>query len=85
MECGHGGGCGTIFRIQNPWTQTRRYDPTGAYIYRWLPELRCVAPERLQAPPEAGRVLAPGYPSPIVDHSQERDRTLARFKIAKLR
>src|SRR5258707_13177522 len=23
------------FRIQNPWSQTKRYDPDGAYIRRW--------------------------------------------------
>ncbi len=82
-SAGTGADAAPYFRIQNPWTQTKRYDPSGAYIQRWLPELRGVSPERFLAPPADGRPLAPGYPLPIVDHSRERDRTLARFKQAR--
>ena len=71
-------GCGTdaapYFRIFNPVTQGRRFDPDGEYIRRYVPELTD-APD----PHEPG-VLAADYPAPIVDHSRERDEALARFQ-----
>lgn len=71
-------GCGTdaapYFRIFNPVTQGRRFDPEGNYIRSYVPELADV-PD----PHEPG-VLAPGYPAPIVDHAHERDVALARFQ-----
>lgn len=82
-SAGTGADAAPYFRIQNPWTQTKRYDPEGRYIKHWLPELRDVPPERLCEPPKDGRSIAPGYPLPIVDHSTERDRTLALFEAAK--
>jgi len=78
-SAGTGADAAPYFRIQNPWTQTKSYDPDGAYIRHWVPELKAVSPERFLAPPKDGRALAPGYPLPIVDHSTERDRTLAIF------
>jgi hypothetical protein len=39
------------FRMQNPWTQAKRFDPDGEYIQRWVPELRAVRSNRLFAPP----------------------------------
>ena len=76
---GTGADAAPYFRIQNPWTQTKRYDPEGSYIRRWVPELREVSPERFMEPPSGGRSIAPGYPLPMVEHSRERDRTLAIF------
>lgn len=79
-SAGTGADAAPYFRIQNPWTQTARYDPEGKYIKRWIPELGKVAAKRFQAPPENKLSLAPGYPLPCVDHKTERDRTLAIFK-----
>jgi deoxyribodipyrimidine photo-lyase len=71
-------GCGTdaapYFRIFNPVTQGRRFDPDGDYIRRCVPELADV-PD----PHEPG-VFAPDYPGPIVDHARERDEALSRFQ-----
>jgi deoxyribodipyrimidine photo-lyase len=78
-SAGTGADAAPYFRIQNPWTQTKSYDPAGDYIRQWVPELRSVPAERLLAPPKDGRPLAPGYPRPIVDHATERERTLAIF------
>lgn len=75
---GTGADAAPYFRIQNPWTQTRRYDPDGEYIKKWIPELRDVAPEHFFAPPASG-CLAPNYPAPIVDHAAAREKTLALF------
>jgi deoxyribodipyrimidine photo-lyase len=69
------------FRIQNPWSQSKRFDPDGAYIKRWVPELRDVPAQRLHSPPSAE--LSPGYPLPMVDHQREREVTLEMFRRSK--
>ena len=79
-SAGTGADAAPYFRIQNPWSQTARYDPDGVYIKRWLPELADVHPSRFLEAPPAGKPIAPDYPLPCVDHKTERDRTLAIFK-----
>lgn len=68
------------FRIQNPWSQTKRYDVKGEYIKRWVPELRDVPAARFCEPPQPGFPLAKGYPLPIVDHAEARDAALDMFR-----
>ncbi len=68
------------FRIQNPWSQTKRFDPDGAYIKRWVPELRDVPAAQFCEPPAAGLALAKGYPTPMVDHHREREVALEMFR-----
>ena len=75
-------GCGTdaapYFRIFNPVTQGRRFDPNGDYVRRYVPELAEVdgadvhEPWRLREKPD-------GYPGPIVDHKAERSESLRRL------
>lgn len=79
-SAGTGADAAPYFRIQNPWSQTARYDPDGTYIKRWVPELATVDPKKFLAPPKDGRPIAPGYPLPCVDHDRERKRTLEIFK-----
>jgi deoxyribodipyrimidine photo-lyase len=79
-SAGTGADAAPYFRIQNPWTQSARYDPDGTYIKRWVPELSQVDPKLLALPPTDGKPIAPGYPLPCVDHATERDRTLRIFK-----
>jgi deoxyribodipyrimidine photo-lyase len=78
-SAGTGADAAPYFRIQNPWTQTKRYDPQGDYIRTWVPELKKVPAERLLEAPKDNRALAAGYPLPCLDHGTERDRTLAIF------
>ncbi len=66
------------FRIQNPWSQTARFDPAGDYIKKWIPELRDVRAEDLCQPHTTP--LAKGYPLPMVDHHHERDVALEMFR-----
>ncbi len=79
-SAGTGADAAPYFRIQNPWTQTGRFDPQGTYIKRWLPELAAVPPQNFLRPPATKRPIAPDYPLPILDHDTERQRTLAIFQ-----
>lgn len=79
-SAGTGADAAPYFRIQNPWTQSARYDPDGMYIKRWVPELKDVPAKLLMAPPKDGKPIAHDYPMPIVDHGTERNRTLEIFK-----
>ena len=38
------------FRIFNPVTQSERFDPQGAFIRRWVPELRLLGGKAIHAP-----------------------------------
>ena len=75
------------FRIFNPVTQSEKFDAEGRFIKRYLPQLANVPPKWIHAPWQAsveqlaafGVKLGENYPSPIVDHAEARQRTLARF------
>ncbi|MEI6323386.1 MAG: deoxyribodipyrimidine photo-lyase [bacterium] len=82
-SAGTGADAAPYFRIQNPWSQTKRYDPEGSYIRKWVPELRNVSKASLLDPPVDGRPIAPGYPLPMLHHAEERDRTLDLFALHK--
>ena len=76
---GTGVDAAPYFRIFNPVTQSRRFDPRGTYLRRWLPELRGLGDDAIHAPWEQG-VRVEGYPAmPIVDLAQGRDEALARL------
>ena len=82
-SAGTGADAAPYFRIQNPWTQTKSYDPKGEYIRHWVPELKHAPLEHLLEPPEEGSLFRSpggGYPAPMVVHRGERDRTLDMFK-----
>ena len=88
-------GCGAdaapYFRIFNPVLQAKRYDPEGAYVRRWLPELTGIPVRYLHEPwaapeqvlKEARFELGRDYPSPIVDHAMARKRALHAFAVLK--
>jgi deoxyribodipyrimidine photo-lyase len=68
------------FRIFNPWLQQQKFDAEGAYIHRWVPELRSVSPKRLhQWHKETGGLLREEYPAPIVDHRVASQHAKAMF------
>jgi deoxyribodipyrimidine photo-lyase len=81
-SAGTGADAAPYFRIQNPWTQTKSYDPQGAYIRHWVPELKDAPLAALFEPPPPGDLFSnrAGYPEPMVDHRTARDATLAFFK-----
>jgi deoxyribodipyrimidine photo-lyase len=78
---GTGTDAAPYFRVFNPVTQGRKFDPDGSYIRRWVPELAALGDQDIHAPWEMPqRPLGLGdYPDPIVDHAAERDEALARY------
>ena len=88
-------GCGAdaapYFRIFNPMTQGEKFDPDGAYVRRWCPELAGLDNKVIHAPFKAteealhaaGVVLGDTYPRPIVDHAAARAAALAGYEAVK--
>lgn len=90
-------GCGAdaapYFRIFNPVSQGEKFDPDGAYVRRWVPELAQLPSQWINRPWEAPRdvlkaagvALGENYPPPIVDHAEARERALTALKQATAR
>jgi deoxyribodipyrimidine photo-lyase len=77
---GTGTDAAPYFRVFNPTSQGEKFDPTGEYVRRWVPELAGVDTKHVHDPSSLGLLAPPGYPAPIVDHSAERNEALARYK-----
>ncbi|WP_249788173.1 deoxyribodipyrimidine photo-lyase [Bradyrhizobium sp. NBAIM01] len=88
-------GCGAdaapYFRIFNPQLQGEKFDPDGAYVRCWVPELKALPAKLIHRPwqatpielASAGITIGKTYPQPIVDHAGARERALAAY--AKIR
>lgn len=82
---GTGADAAPYFRIFNPTSQGKKFDPDGAFILRWLPELKPVPTKLLHTPQTWLDENRPdhGYPRPIVDHAEARRQTLDRYQQLK--
>ena len=88
-------GCGAdaapFFRIFNPVTQGRKFDPRGDYIRRWVPELKELPDPWIGRPWEADPSvlrkanlrLGRDYPEPVVSHAVARDVALEAYQKVK--
>lgn len=80
---GTGADAAPYFRIFSPIAQAQKFDASGKYIRRWVPELARLPDAALAAPweqPELLRRLAPGYPvRPIVDLKASREAALEAY------
>ena len=63
-------------RVFNPTRQARRFDPEGAYVRRWVPELEGVEGELAHEPWRVAQAAPRGYPRPIVAHEEAVRRFL---------
>jgi len=77
---GSGTDASPYFRVFNPTTQGQKFDPDGAYVRRWVPELRGIAGKAVHTLPDGP---PRGYPEAMVDHRQERSVALQRFEAIK--
>ncbi len=77
-------GCGTdaspFYRVFNPITQGRKFDPAGDYVRKYVPELRSVQGGAVHEPWDLPGGIPAGYPERIVDHAAERQEALARYE-----
>lgn len=88
---GTGTDAAPYFRVLNPVLQAKRFDPSGAYVRRYVPELDSVPHSRIFEPwrmsddqqAAAGCVIGRDYPAPIVDHALARRAILARYEAAR--
>jgi deoxyribodipyrimidine photo-lyase len=88
---GSGADAAPYFRVFNPVLQGEKFDPDGAYVRYWVPELAQLPANVIHRPwsamplelAAAGVVLGKTYPAPIVDHKAGRERALATY--ARLR
>ncbi len=73
------------FRIFNPYSQSKKCDPDGAFIRRFVPELSDVEAPEIHDPSSIPALLHErvDYPEPIVDHSATRAHAVEAFKALK--
>lgn len=84
-------GCGVdaapYFRIFNPVLQSQKFDPNGAYIRQWVPELATIKNKSIHAPWEDADsksvYMNTSYPKPIINHADARTRALHYYQQLK--
>lgn len=89
---GTGTDAAPYFRIFNPALQGKKFDPQGAYVRQWVPELAVVPGEYIHTPwimsfekqEQLGCIIGKNYPAPIVDHAIARQRVLSAYRKKKL-
>ncbi|WP_048441506.1 deoxyribodipyrimidine photo-lyase [Caenimonas sp. SL110] len=69
------------FRIFNPVSQSRRFDPDGKFIAIYLPQLAALGPRLIHEPWTAAPTK--NYAAPIVMHDEAREKTLKRYAVVK--
>jgi deoxyribodipyrimidine photo-lyase len=80
---GTGTDASPYFRVFNPVTQGKKFDPDGDYVRRWVPELAHLPGKRAHEPWAAEDGYDRGYPHPVVDHAEERAEALRRYEAAR--
>ena len=80
---GTGTDAAPYFRVFNPVTQGVRFDPDGAYVRRWVPELAHLPGQAVHEPWAHASGYDGGYPRRIVDHAAERTEALRRYEAAR--
>jgi deoxyribodipyrimidine photo-lyase len=88
-------GCGAdaapYFRIFNPVLQGEKFDGSGLYVRKWVPELKNMPDKYIHKPwmapvdvlRAAGVDLGKTYPHPLVDHNDARESALEAYKQIK--
>jgi deoxyribodipyrimidine photo-lyase len=88
---GTGTDAAPYFRIFNPILQSKKFDPQGIFIHKWIPVLSQMPLKYIHTPWELpaddqkkfGCIIGKDYPAPIIEHSFARQRTLQAYKLTK--
>jgi deoxyribodipyrimidine photo-lyase len=88
---GTGTDAAPYFRIFNPVLQGKKFDPHGAFIRRWVPELSSIPDDFIHTPwampddvqHQTGCRIGKNYPAPIVDHATARQYALVEYRRGK--
>jgi len=72
---GSGADAAPYFRIFNPITQSQKFDPTGEYIRKWVPEISHLTNKEIHRPLKREK-----YPAEIIDLKLSRERALRIYK-----
>lgn len=67
------------FRIFNPYQQSKKFDPEGSFIRKYVPEIAAIDSKSIHQPPE-NVAMTLGYCKPLVDYASMRSDTLTKFK-----
>jgi deoxyribodipyrimidine photo-lyase len=76
------------FRIFNPVTQSERFDASGKFIRKYVPELVNCSDKEIHAPwqipqdrqQSIGILIGKNYPEPVVEHAAQRALALILYK-----
>ena len=90
-SAGVGTDSAPYFRIFNPIIQSKKFDPLGHYIRKYVPELRRVPEKYIHEPWDmpkdiqiaCGCIIGKDYPARIVDHNNIKNRTILAYKAAR--
>ena len=80
---GGGSDSNPFFRYFNPYTQSKNNDPDCEYIKKWVHELRNVPNDAIHNwDTEWEKHKECGYPKPIVDYKEQREKSIKMYKDA---
>ena len=76
------------FRIFNPYSQSKKFDPKSEFIRKWCPELAGFNDKLIHDPSgadmleqnEANCQIGQDYPHPVVNYKEKRDQALDMYK-----
>lgn len=71
------------FRDMNPWIQGAKFDKDGAFIKKWVPELKDVQSKdihRWNETCEENRKRGIKYPCPMVDYAEQKEKMLRLYQ-----
>jgi deoxyribodipyrimidine photo-lyase len=83
FSSGSGADSQPFFRYFNPYTQSKDHDPKCEYIKKWIPELKDVPNDAIHSwDTEWEKHNDCGYPKPIVDYKEQREKSIKMYKDA---
>ena len=79
------------FRVFNPFTQSKNFDPEGIFIKKYCPELANFSEKHIHTPHLAPQteqaqvkcLVGKDYPLPIVDHDVQRKKAIEMFEAVR--